>query len=425
MAFGSLCCGILMDRFGRKTTHLILNVPFVISWCMISMSGQLATLLLGRSLTGFCAGLLSPVGPTYLAEISDPKHRGFFLGSVTFAIAFGVLLTHSMALYVKWTVNAIVCALFPLISYVLITFAPESPSWLLRKNRIQEAYHSFKWLRGADERTIKEFQSMIDAQMKTTNSNQHQNDDVDNDQYQKQNERHCSNLIKKFHELIMDTSFTRPWIILSVYFATLQLSGSTVITFYTVSILRESLGTQINEYTATLIIDIMRLISSMIACIAMRNVGRRILTIISGISTAICLFSLSIYLYLSTKMVNFTTTATIPLILFAIYILVLSIGISPLPWCLTSELFPLRYRAIGTAFVTFFNFLCFFGVVKTNPSFFEAYGASYTFFIYGVFTIAGTIFLIVYLPETKNKSLQEIEDSYNVKQKISRNKIQP
>lgn len=393
------------------------------------MSGDMFTLLFGRSLTGFCAGILSPVGPTYLAEISSPEYRGLFLGSVTFAIAFGVLLTHSLAVYVKWRVNAIVCGLLPLLSYVLITFAPESPSWLLQKNRLQAAYESFVWFRGSDENSIKEFESMVEAQ--SIPKQQHQNG------FNNEGMGHCKasnnvscyqNWLGKVHELIRDKSFNRPLLILSVYFATLQFSGNTAIIFYTVTIFRESIDSdQIDEYTATFVIDALRLVVSLIACVVMKNVGRRFLTIFSGIATALCLFSLSFYSYISTVNSHLKEIAVIPLIIFAIYIFVLSIGISPLAWCLTSEMFPLRYRAVGAAFVTFFNFLCFFGVVKTCPMLFATYGPSNTFFIYAIFTMAGTIFLMVFLPETRDISLQEIENRYNTKpmRSMNRNKIQP
>lgn len=196
--------------------------------------------------------------------------------------------------------------------------------------------------------------------------------------------------------------------------------------FYTVAILKDSLGPNMNEYVATLIIDGVRLVSALIACVVVKNVGRRPLTIFSGASTAICLFSLSYYLNTSAEN-SPEHRSYIPLVLFVIYTLVVSIGITPIPWCLTGEMFPLRFRAVGSAFVTFFNFLCFFAVVKISPIYFSIYGGSKIFFVYGTLTSMGTIFLMVFLPETKNKSLQEIEDNYTAKRKhkMSRNKVQP
>ncbi|XP_055325147.1 facilitated trehalose transporter Tret1-like [Sitodiplosis mosellana] len=426
MAFGCLVAGYLMDRFGRKMTILALNVPFTVGWCIISMSDCMFWLLFGRILTGFCCGVLSPTTPMYLSEISAPKYRGFFLASITLDVALGVLLTHFLAIYCTWNVNAIVCGFLPFIGYIATTFVPESPSWLLKKNCIHEAHHAFVWLRGCDESASIEFQSMVDAQIKNSaaTSAQHSDDDTENNGSGAGRQHHP---IDHLRQLIAHKSFNTPLIILSIYFATLQFSGVNAVIFYTVTILKDSLsGTDIDEYVATLVIDAVRLVAALIACIVVKCAGRRPLTIFSGGSTAICLFGLSYYLSLSAEN-SLRNYASIPLALFVIYTLVLSVGINPLPWCLTGELFPLRYRAIGSAFVTAFNFLCFFTVVKTSPIYFSIYGGSKMFCFYGILTAIGTIFLTLVLPETKNKSLQEIEDNYTVKRKhkMSRNKVQP
>lgn len=414
MAFGCLFGGVLMDRFGRKIAHLLLNVLFVISWCIVSVSRNVTWLLIGRFACGFCVGLLSPPGTTYLSEISDPKYRGFFLATITFAVSLGVLLTHLLAIYMTWNQNAIVCGLLPFFSYIFITFAPESPAWLLRTNRHQKAFTAFHWLRGNNQTAIEEFKRMADAQSEL---HAKQMADANSD----------GNSISRFHEWFAQKSFRKPLIIISIYFATLQCSGANAVTFYTVTILKDSVGARINEYTATIIIDSVRLIASIMACVVVKNVGRRPLTMFSGIATVLCLFGLSFYLHASSQNVQLKENIAVPLILFAFYILVLSIGLNPLPWCLTGELFPLRFRAFGSSVVTFFNFLCFFAVVKSSPTLFTTYGSSNAFFLYGVLTLAGTILLTILLPETRNKSLQEIEDNYIMKRKhkISRNKVQP
>lgn len=91
------------------------------------------------------------------------------------------------------------------------------------------------------------------------------------------------------------------------------------------------------------------------------------------------------------------------------------------------QLFPLRFRAVGSALVTFFNFLYFFAVVKASPIYFQMYGGSKMFLIYGICTSIGTAALVALLPETKNKTLAEIEHNCTSKRKhkINRNKIQP
>lgn len=218
-----------MDQCGRQLTMLIFAVPFVIGWCIISMSNCMAMLLIGRAVTGFCAGVFSPAAPLYLSEITSPKYRGFFLASITFNVALGILMTHFLALFCSWDVNAIVCGVFPFIGYIAITFfCPESPSWLLSKNLNGKASESFLWLRGCNEAANNEFRAMVDAQVKNDPAKtlpRYGDGDGDDDKQHETNTNHYLYPIDRLTKLITNKSFNAPLIILSIYFATLQFSG--------------------------------------------------------------------------------------------------------------------------------------------------------------------------------------------------------
>lgn len=391
MPFGCLLGGFLMQKYGRKMAHFILNVPFVVGWVMIALSKNLLCLLIGRFLTGLCVGLLGPPVPVYIGETSDPKYRGLFLGAVTLAVSLGILLAHLFGTLLTWQMTAVLCGLFPFVSYIIITFVPESPSWLIAKGRIQEASEAFVWLRGYSAEAYKEFENMIAAQQKIKDAN-----NADNR--------------RSLRDTIVLKAFYKPLVILLVFFGAMQFSGLNAVVFYTVEILKTSLGEDINEYAATLSIDCVRVIISVIACVVIKKSGRRALTAISGFGTAITLLLLALYLYLTND--SASNVSWVPLLLFVSYVVFITIGLNPLPWCMTGELFPLRFRATGSAIVTFFNFFCVFVVVKTKTTLFAYLRPEGAYTVYGIITAAGIIILCIYLPETKNKSLQEIEDTY-------------
>lgn len=401
MAAGCLLSGILMGKFGCKITFFLLNIGYVVGWVFFTFSANLILLLIGRFITGFSIGLLGPTAPIYISEISQPSYRGFFLTTIGAALSVGIMIPHALGIYLDWQMIAAICGVLPFASYILTTFAPESPSWLLRHNEIEEAEKAFHWFRGYDEETTREFRQLVDGQKNVENT-------INADSSTN------NNGLK-----IKDKSFYMPLLILLVYFGTLQLSGTNAVAFYTIGILKKSLGNGINEYAATIVVDITRVIASIIACIVVKKFSRRSLTIFSGIGTSTSLLGLAMYLYVSLKNVQLKSMSVIPLTLFALYVIFVTIGLNPLAWTLTGELFPLRYRASGSALVSFFNFAFFFAVVKTSPEMFELFKEYGVFFIYGVLCLSGTIILMFLLPETQNKTLQEIEDSYSGKKKTN------
>lgn len=385
-----------MQRYGRRMAHFILCFPFVIGWVVLSMSVNVGWILLGRFITGFCVGLVSPPAPVYIGEVTAPKYRGIFLACVTLGVSLGILIVHSLGMFFTWQITAIICGTFPFMSYILLAFVPESPSWLLAKGRTVEAEEAFKWLRGHDEETHKEFESMLEKQ-------QNNNTNSDND---------VRGNWQKFKDTLTAQIFYKPLLILLIFFATMQFAGLNVIIFYSITILKQIIGGHINEYIATLIIDVVRLLASFIACIMLKKSGRRPLASISGAGTTICLLCLSLYLYVSKGSPELKSMSWIPLCCLAGYIAFVTVGMNPLPWCMVGELFPLQFRALGSAIVTFFNFFCVFMVIKTSPFLLKSYGGEGTFLLYGACTLLGTIYLVLFLPETRNRSLQEIENEF-------------
>lgn len=393
MSIACLLSAVAIGRYGRKSIFQIMNVPLVIGWMILYFSENIYGLLLGRVVTGFCVGLLTTPVPVYISEITQSTYRGLFLAAQGFAIAFGILMPHAIGTYLKWDIVAIVCASIPILCYIVIAMVPESPSWLLDDGQVEKAIASFKWFRGHYIDSMYEFEKLVEGQKISKLQ-------ID------------SMAIHNILLMIRSKSFYKPLLILLLYSITLHAAGPNVIAFYTVTILENSLGGNIDERVATIILDVVRVIASIVSCIVVTGVGRRSLTIFSGMTTAASLFGLSAYLFFAAAYEQVANLYGIPLTLYALYMVFVTIGLNPLVWTLTGELFPLRYRGIGSALVTFFNFVLLFASVKTTPSLFRTLDEQGVFLAFGICCFVGTILLAVFLPETRNKTLQEIEDSY-------------
>lgn len=393
MSLGCIIAGLIMEKFGRKLSHLILNVPFLIGWLFLSFAPNLAFILLGRFFTGLCVGLLGPLGPVYIGEISDPKLRGFLLAAVSLAIAVGILIAHVLGTYIHWKTTAFICALFPIISFGIMSVVPESPSWLISKDRTEDGIKAFRWLRGYSDEASKELTGLLEQNQKRKLSN-------------------AKLTIKEKLDKLKQPEVYKPLVIMIIFFMTAQFSGVNAVAFYSVQILKSTLGEGLNEYLAMIVIDIVRVVMSVVACILLRHYGRRPLAFVSGITTVLSLFSLALYSYFSSDEQTEMNLAWIPLTCMVCYICAISIGIVPLPWCMCGEVFSVSSRGVGSGISSAVAFASFFIVVKTSPSMFATLDEWGTFLTYGSIALVGTAILYFVLPETKGKSLKEIEDRF-------------
>ncbi|XP_055629327.1 facilitated trehalose transporter Tret1-2 homolog [Toxorhynchites rutilus septentrionalis] len=396
MAAGCLLGGLLMEKFGRKVTHLILNITFAVGFCVLSMAPSYDIILVGRFITGFSCGLVGPPASVYIAETSDPKYRGVLLAGVTFAVSFGILIAHFFGTLFHWKMASLYCSFFMAVSYIFVMVCPESPSWLLSKGRNQEAEEAFRWLRGHDGEIMKEFNDMVVKYEGDSTAGKTKGTRI------------------TLVEHVLRKQFILPLITLLVFFFTMQFSGVNIVAFYSISLMQTTIGSNINEYLAMLIVDLVRVITSLLACILLKMFGRRPLAMLSGIGTTVSLVSLSIFLYFQNSIPLYQNLSWMSLIFLISYIVFVGLGLFPLPWCMSGEIFPIATRGIGSGLTSSFNFICFFVVIKTGPSLFASVGTNGTFMIYGLISLVGTLCLYMILPETKNRTLQEIEDSFKI-----------
>lgn len=382
MAPGCWMSGILMERLGRRKSQLLIGPTYLSAWVMVGFAPNLGILIAGRVLSGLCSGLQGPLGPVYVSETSEPRLRGLLLSGISLAIAVGILISHVLGTWLSWRVAAHILSTFPILCLFFCLLAPESPVWLIRKNRLTEAEKAWKYLRGnnADE----EFNSLI----KSTDNFLKE---------EKSNDSSSSGWKSR--------AFLKPLAILNVFFFVAQFSGVNAVAFYCIEIAGQVSGPD-NAHYATLILDFARVAASILACWLTRSLPRRYLALISGVGTSLSLLGLS------GGLVFDLGTPWLPGIFFLTYISAVSIGIVPIPWFLCGEIFPVATRGLGSGLSSGFAFLCFFIVVKTGPAMLNGIGTPATFLFYGIIATLGTVFIYFFLPETKDKTLQEIEKHF-------------
>lgn len=393
--FGNLMSGYLMERFGRRISLLFVSLFFLLGWCIIGFANNILHLVLfGRFITGICQGWLGPLGPVYVGEITTPIYRGFFLASLSLGIAVGVFLSHLFGTFLHWSYACQLCGLFPLTAGIILFFAPESPAWLASINRIDDCISSFQWFRGASPAMKLELEKMLAEQSRRDKS---------------------KSKFETLKENIKKPEFWKPLCIMVTFFAITQLSGVNVICAYSTDMMKKLMGKRAKDshaYAAMLSIDVLRCVSLIIACILLRRSGRRPMSLFSGVFTSLSLLGLATYLYLVDKNIIHHISPFISLSLIAFYIVVSNMGISLLPWNMVGEVFAAETKGIGSGISVMMTSISFFATVKTAPAMFESIGHHGTYMFYGLSTTFGTLFLYFCLPETKDKTLLQIEEYF-------------
>ncbi|XP_044727454.1 facilitated trehalose transporter Tret1-like [Chrysoperla carnea] len=391
---GCILSGYLMDNFGRKPTLILTEIPLILGWFLISIAQDITMIYIGRLLVGLGSGMVGAPARVYTCEVTQPHLRGMLGALASVGISLGVLAQYTLGSILAWKTLAAVSAVVPIVALLLMLMVPETPSYLLSNSKSESARESLKRLRASACNVTQEVEQM---QLFREKNN-------------------CKRLQtwNEIFEALKKPSTMKPFFILTFYFLMYQFSGVNIITFYAVEIFQKS-GVSINKYLATIILGVTRVIFTIVGCISLRKYGRRPLTFISCIGCGLTMLGLGTYMFFLDKWTSTNTEPIltwIPLACILLFTTTCTVGFLVVPWVMIGEVYPQEIRGIVGGMTTCCAHMSIFVVVKTYPMITHLiyrYGA---FWVYGCISLLGTIVLYVYLPETKGKTLQEIEDYF-------------
>lgn len=337
-------------------------------------------------------GVQAACAPVSIAEYSSPEHRGAFLATIAFSFATGMFVAHVFGTILYWRTAALACGSVYALSLILISLTPETPPFLASKGSYNECRRSFRWLRGNTDKSEHELEVLLSSEKNRI-----------------VNIKVGESKLKMYREMVKKPEFYKPTFIMMFMFILFQISGMTVVPSYTVPMMNEVTGGSIQPYTSMLIVDAVRFATAVLACFITDKFGRRTVLFFGIIVTVLSLLVTSLLLYLRDYGYIPDDYKWIPVIPTLIYIFGKTSGILPIPWAIAGEIFPLAYRSIGSGISGMFLSIMFFVVVKTAPASFRSIGVSGTFCVYAIFTAICGGFLYFLLPETKGKTLYEIE----------------
>lgn len=375
----------------------------LVGWVVVLTANSVASLIVARILQGTAIGMSSTIGPVLIGEYTSPANRGAFLTGISLAIATGVLIVHTLGSLLSWQSTALVCFIIAFIDLIIVIYSPESPSWLADQGRYEESRRVFRWLRGDSEE--QELKEMIEAAIVV---NEAKVDANVSQSFVKKAKLH----IAYFNATIRKKEFYKPIFIMMHIYTMGQWAGANILSSYTRDIFERVIGTETNISLMIFTMDTQRIISNSCAVYVIKKVKRRTMLFATIGINLFAFLSISAYVYAKSHSLLPFDHPVIGIILIHIHMFSIATGTVPLPFILAGELFPLEYRALaGGISILFLSSNVFFSV-KTLPFLLNTIGLPGAYLLYAC--IVGYCLLVagIFLPETKDRTLQDIEDEF-------------
>jgi SP family facilitated glucose transporter-like MFS transporter 8 len=171
----------------------------------------------------------------------------------------------------------------------------------------------------------------------------------------------------------------------------------------------QSAGSSLEASTATIIVGAIQVVATFVSSLVVDYLGRRILLLISDFVMAVCALLLGVYFYLQDETTDVSNLGWLPLTSVCVFIVVFSLGYGPIPWMMVGELFAPQIKGFASSFSCVLNWILAFVVTKFYADMAASFGTYTTFWIFAVISCIGTVFVFFIVPETKGKTLDEIQ----------------
>lgn len=389
---GALLAGSWSDRYGRKKMLIIASVLFVVSAIGTGASDSFLWFIIYRIVGGFGIGIASNISPIYIAEVSPASVRGKFVSLNQLTVVLGILSAQlanwqignyytggsetlsaeSIEQAWRWMfwVELIPAGIFFLLSFLI----PESPRWLATNGKESSARQIFTRIGGSEyaENALAEIRAIASKEEKGN-----------------------------WHTLLQPG--VRKVLVIGVVLAIFQQwCGINVIFNYAHEIFSAA-GYAVSDVLMNIVVTgVTNVIFTFVAIYTVDKWGRRALMFVGSAGLAL--------IYAAMGTCYFLGVSGLPMLLLVVLaIACYAMSLAPVVWVVLSEIFPTRIRGAAMALSTFFLWTACFLLTYTFPLLNEWLGASGTFWIYGGICLAGFLFIRSQLPETKGKSLEEIE----------------
>ena len=387
--FGAMFAGYMSDRYGRKRILILTALLFGISAIGSAIPNNLTQFAIARFVGGLGVGAASMLSPLYITELAPAKVRGMLVSLYQLAIVLGILLIFFINMLVQnagdeaWNVNMgwrfmLGSETLPaILFFIAMFFVPESPRWLAKEARDEKALEVLTRINGAER---------------------------------------AREILREIKETLHEESGTlrelfsgrfRKAILIGILLALFtQFQGINAIMYYAPEIFKAVGGGTNAAFMQTVIVGVINVLFTFVAIWLVDRVGRKGLLLVGGAGMGLSLFMVGAAFY-------FGWGGYIPLIFILTYVASFAASFGPVPWVILSEIFPIKLRGLAMSVATLSVWVAVYFVTQLFPILVEQIGTAFTFWIFFGVSVMAFGFVWTMIPETKEKTLEEIEQSWH------------
>ncbi|XP_037780632.1 facilitated trehalose transporter Tret1-like isoform X2 [Penaeus monodon] len=395
---GAWLGGWMGTRIGRRHSLMILQVPAVLGWILIALAYNPVMIHVGRVLQGINSGASGVIANSYIVEVSDTAYRGTFASLPGIFICFGSISTLALGFVLRWFQIPYVGIALSLVAAALLSFLPESPTYLTLSGKEEEARKILASLRGPSVDVEMEMETVC-----------------------KMNE----NKIKGSFRSMLHPRVWRSIVVICILMFFQSFCGFVVVVTFTTRIFIES-GAAVDDKVAALLVIVVMMAGFIISTITIDKFGRKSLLVISTCLIALFSFLMGTYSYLendrsmevSVSLLDSNTTTVenigpasdndwwwVPVVCMMGITVSGSLGISPVAWILSAEYFPTSVRTKCMAITSTMVSVWSFAALQLYSPLLRSLTAAGLFWFYGGMSVIAAVFCLTCVAETKNKAI--------------------
>merc|ERR1719348_1778399 len=382
---------------------LLDSVLMILGLISMSVAPNVEVLLLGRFLTGHSGGSHLVSSPIFVSEISHPDMRGATSNLTMILYTSGFFLSMLAGAALPWRIATGVFTITGVLSFLLLLFCKETPTWLLRKRSEKEAFESLFFYRGDTEVCKKE----LDKIKKNIEANK---------------PRHNLTVLEKYKAIVKRVcckEFLKPFLFLNLILDFgLEWAGFPAMAFYMHTVIKQ-MDIPLNEYWVAVGLAGYRSCLTIGLSFILYKARRRPLYLLSGSLVCLATASLSAYNWIAPSLDPSIkeSVSFLPLVSVILMYTGFGLGYGPIVYMLQGELLPSDMRSLGCGLLGVLDNISLFIAVKTVPSLISYLGIHGAFLSYSICCLTNLIICALVMPETKGLSLEEIEDFYKQRER--------